>query len=222
MHIGLIGGIGPAATDLYYRALIRRCADGGVPLDLTMVHADSRVLLANFHAKDRAAQAAIYRDLTVRLAAAGAGCVAVTSIGGHFCIDAFREISPLPVINLLDAVPQRVAALGLTRVGLLGTDTVMQTGMYGALAGIEALAPPREMIAPVHAAYAAMAVAGAVTEAQRALFLGQGREMIDRGAEAVLLAGTDLFLAFDGQDPGYRVVDAALLHVEALVEAAAQ
>ena len=44
-----------------------------------------------------------------------------------------------------------------------------------------------------------------------------GRALIDRGAEAVLLGGTDLCLAFDGIDPGYEVIDAADLHVAALV-----
>ena len=32
MHIGLIAGIGPAATDFYYRGLIERHAASGIPL----------------------------------------------------------------------------------------------------------------------------------------------------------------------------------------------
>ena len=36
MHIGLIGGIGPAATDFYYRGLIDRHVAAGVPLDVTI------------------------------------------------------------------------------------------------------------------------------------------------------------------------------------------
>jgi hypothetical protein len=37
-----------------------------------------------------------------------------------------------------------------------------------------------------------------------------------QGAEAVLLGGTDLFLAFAGQDCGFPVIDCAEIHVEAL------
>lgn len=44
--------------------------------------------------------------------------------------------------------------------------------------------------------------------------------MIDRGAEAIVLAGTDLCLAFDNQEPGYLVLDSALIHVDAIYEAA--
>jgi aspartate racemase len=39
MHIGLIVGIGPAATDFYYRYLIAAFARAGRDLDLTMAHA---------------------------------------------------------------------------------------------------------------------------------------------------------------------------------------
>jgi aspartate racemase len=42
----------------------------------------------------------------------------------------------------------------------------------------------------------------------------------DHGAEAVVLAGTDLNLAFDGQDPGYRVIDALDVHVALLADLA--
>jgi aspartate racemase len=40
MHIGLVGGIGPAATDYYYRRLIALFAESGADLQLTIVHAE--------------------------------------------------------------------------------------------------------------------------------------------------------------------------------------
>ena len=38
----------------------------------------------------------------------------------------------------------------------------------------------------------------------------------EQGAEAVLLAGTDLFLAFSGATPGFEVIDSAEVHIQAL------
>ena len=72
MHIGLIVGIGPAATHFYYRTLIAAMEARGVDLELTMAHADAPTLLRNQAADDRDAQVAIYRGLTDRLQAAGA------------------------------------------------------------------------------------------------------------------------------------------------------
>ena len=212
MHIGLIGGIGPAATDYYYRGLIKAVPDG--TLQLTIAHADSPTLLGNLAAGDEAAQAAIFAGLAARLQAAGAEAVAVTAISGHFCIDRFRELSPLPVIDLLASVVRHVADAGYETVGILGTKGVMQSKLYGQLAPVNVVAPRGEMLDRVHDNYVAMAGAAAVNAAQRQVFFECGREMCARdGAAAVLLGGTDLFLAFDGQDCGFAVVDCAQLHM---------
>jgi aspartate racemase len=91
MHIGVIGGIGPAATDFYYRRLIAAFASKKTPLELTIAHADAPTLLNNLASNDKAGQAAIFTRLTKRLAAAGANCVAITSIAGHFCMTPLRQ-----------------------------------------------------------------------------------------------------------------------------------
>jgi hypothetical protein len=80
MHIGLIGGIGPAATDYYYRGLIEGHAAAGRRLDLTIAHADVRQLVANLAQDRRDAQAAAFLPLVKRLQAAGARAAAVTSM----------------------------------------------------------------------------------------------------------------------------------------------
>ena len=37
-----------------------------------------------------------------------------------------------------------------------------------------------------------------------------------RGAEAVLLGGTDLFLAFEGRNCGFLMIDCAAIHMDAI------
>ena len=69
--------------------------------------------------------------------------------------------------------------------------------------------------------YLDMAVAGRCTSQQRDLFLDAGRRMVsDLGADAVVLAGTDLNLAFGTNDVGYRVIDALDVHVNLLAQLA--
>jgi aspartate racemase len=219
MHIGLIGGIGPAATDYYYRALIAEFARAGAPLDLTIVHADAPTLLANLATNALDAQVAIYARLTERLAAAGADCVAVTSIAGHFCIDGFAAISPLPVIDMVTAIGAAITARGLRRIGVLGTRTVMETRLYGSISNAEIVPPAGKMLDDVHQAYAAMATAGAVTAAQRAVFDTAARQLLNNDkVEAIMLGGTDLALAFDAATAGFPLVDCAGIHVQAIAD----
>ena len=221
MHIGLIGGIGPAATDFYYQRLIGNFARRGRPLELTMVHADSQTLLANLANNDKAAQVAIYKRLAERLAAAGADCVVVTSIGGHFCIGEFEDISPLPVINMLSEVAKEIAARGLKRIGILGTRTVMETEFYGGLGHTEVIAPEGSQLDLVHEAYITMATAGFVTDQQRQIFDNACSQFLEREqVEAILLGGTDLALVYDADTSEFPLVDGAAIHVDAITEKA--
>ncbi|MFC6638568.1 aspartate/glutamate racemase family protein [Sulfitobacter sediminilitoris] len=112
-------------------------------------------------------------------------------------------------------------AQGFSTVGLLGTRVVMRTGLYGQLKQTKAVALEDE-IDTLGQAYLDMAVSGVCTEAQRVMFPDAGQRLIrDRGADAVVLAGTDLNLAFDGQDTDYPVVDALDVHVDVLARLAA-
>jgi len=221
MHIGLIVGIGPAATDYYYRYLIAALARAGHDLELTMAHADTPTLLRNQSGGNIDAQVDIYRHLTDRLQRSGARQVAVTSIAGHFCIDVFKAVSPVPVIDLLEVVKREVKRRGLERVGLLGTRLVMETGLYGVLDGVEVVAPDADLLA-VHEAYVSMASAGMATAPQREVFLQAGRTLTQQhGCEAIMLAGTDLALVFKpGDHPGFDTFDCAQAHAAAIAVAA--
>jgi len=223
MHVGLIGGIGPAATELYYRGLVaaqQGWTDPTKRMDLTIVQAEARDLVANFTAGRFQEQAEVFAGLIGRLKGAGAEQAAITSLGGHFCMDELRPISPLPLIDALPVINDGLKARGIRKVGLLGTFRVMESGLYGGLTDVDWCAPPGEELQRVHDTYVAMAIPGTVTEPQRDHLFAAGRQMIDeQGAEVVLLSGTDLFLAFDGRDCGYPVIDSADMHIAAIGEA---
>ena len=70
MHIGLIGGIGPAATEFYYRGLIARYTRAQARLELTIATADVRELSQNLATRDSKRQAEIFARLIEQLAAA--------------------------------------------------------------------------------------------------------------------------------------------------------
>jgi aspartate racemase len=217
MHIGLIGGIGPAATDFYYRGLVDRHAAAGIPLECTIVHADVREMSRNLSEGKPELQAQVFARLIARLKAAGAEAAAVTSMGGHFCINQLLPISPLPLVHGIHAVDATISKSGLKKIGVLGTRLVMQTQLYGGVSSAELIAPQGDMFDQVGNAYMAMAQIGRVTDQQREVFLTAGRQLIrDRGVEAIMLGGTDLFLAFAGRDPPFPLVDCADIHVDAI------
>ena len=220
MHIGLIGGIGPAATEVYYRALVRTHAAAGRRLSLTIVHADLREMAGNLEAGRAAEQAAIFAGHIDQLRAGGCEAAAVTSMGGHFCIAELAAISTLPLINAISALDSYLAALGVARVGVLGTRLVMESKLYG-LGSVEVVAPPPDELATLHAAYVALAMAGVATPDQCAIFHEAAIKLHQRqGAQVVVLGGTDLSVAFVDADLGFPIVDSALVHAAAIARAA--
>jgi aspartate racemase len=222
VQIGLIGGIGPAATDFYHRRLIGLYAKLKAPLELTIVHADLPTLASNLARNGAPAQAQIFARLTHRLAVAGAGFVAVTSVAGHFCRNEFKALSALPIVDMITEVDRAVTARGIKRVGILGTRTVMESRFYGSLTQAAVILPPEKDLGDVHQAYITMAASGAAAQAQRAVLYEAARHMIEEeGAEAIMLGGTDLALVFDEHTSPFPLVDCAGIHADAIVEYAA-
>jgi aspartate racemase len=137
-------------------------------------------------------------------------------MGGHFCIRELAAISPLPLVNALPAIGTDIRRRGLRTVGIIGTRMVMDTRLYGSLEPLTVLVPQGEEFDEVQAAYGAMATIGRVTEPQRRTFFDAGRRLVDRGAETVMLGGTDLFLAFHDRAADFPVIDLADVHIEAI------
>jgi aspartate racemase len=216
MHIGLIGGIGPAAAAFYYHHLSIAHLKARRPLELTMVNADAGEMIGNLRAGAKDAQAAIFAGHTRRLQTAGADVVVVPSIAGHFCISEFEAVSPLPVLSIIPAVRAKLDRLGLSRVGLIGTEVAMASRLYGGLAGFDVRVPSGADFEATDREYLGMATTGVATAENREFFFTACRDLQRAGAEAVLLAGTDLCLVFDGYDCGVPTVDCALAHVEAI------
>lgn len=218
MQIGLIGGIGPAATDYYYRRLIAEFAARKMALELTIVHADTPTLLHNLECNEIDDQVDIYNRLTDRLVAAGAKCVVVTSIAGHFCIGTFKKNSPLHVIDMIKEVNEAIKARELTRVGIIGTRTVMETRFYSGITTAEVIAPTGSMLDDVHAAYVSMASNGYVTSAQRGVFDSACEWFVQAAkVDAIMLGGTDLALVYKEDQTQFPLVDCAAIHVDAIV-----
>ena len=223
MHIGLIGGIGPAATVHYYQGLVDAHAADGRVMELTIVHAAAADLVRNLSEGAAQRQAEVFQPLVARLAAAGAEAAAVTSMGGHFCIRELEAMSPLPLINLIPEIAEDFARRNLSRVGLMGTRNVMESHIYGAIPDLEVVLPRGDALEATHAAYIAMATAGRVTDEQRRFFFSVGNDLFqNQGAETIVLAGTDLFLAFKGHDADFPVIDSAEVHIGAIYRASTE
>ncbi|QJR37686.1 aspartate/glutamate racemase family protein [Gemmatimonas groenlandica] len=109
---------------------------------------------------------------------------------------------------------------GLTRIGILGTRTVMASRLYGRVSGAEVIPPAGAELDAVHDANVEMAASGFATDGQRAVFDGAVRGLLQEAhVEAILLGGTDLALVYREDTASFPLVNAAAVHVDAIVAA---
>ncbi|RFP89800.1 aspartate/glutamate racemase family protein [Rhodobacteraceae bacterium 63075] len=221
MHIGLIGGIGPAATVAYYQRLVHVFGQADVPLQLTIQHADMKTLTENAGRLDSDAQTEVFAAHIRSLKGAGCDIVGITALTGHFCMPMLQAVSQLPILSATDAINTYCAQHGIARLGLLGSPSVLKSRLFGLLHEVETVVPGEDPEG-IGRTYMEIATKGACTTDQADLLITAGSEMMQaQQADAILLAGTDLGLVFETGDPGYPTIDAVRLHVDAFLEVAA-
>ncbi|HEX5230090.1 MAG TPA: aspartate/glutamate racemase family protein, partial [Bryobacteraceae bacterium] len=170
---------------------------------------------------DKTGLASYLAALVARLKAAGADFAVVPAIAPHMAIDELTKLSLLPLIDVLAEVRREVDARGLRRVALFGTRYAIESRLFGRLDHLEVVTPRPDEIDYIHTTYFAMVDAGAASSAQHDGLTRLAHELIRRdGVEAILLAGTDLALAFNESNTDFPHIDAARVHLESILRAA--
>ena len=222
MHVGLIGGIGPAVTFLYYQRLFEIALAKNFPLELTVVNCDMPQFLNNFSQDKKENQASIFAELTNRLQKAGADFVVLPSIGGSFCLNEFMKKSPLPVQDVMTPLSVYMDKYKGKTIGLIGTNKAMNTKIYNFKNEIDWLIPDGEQFNNVHNSYVTLATEGKADKKNTEILISASRTLIDQGAEAIVLGGTDLFLVFENQELPFDVIDCADIHIRHIANLAAK
>lgn len=211
---GLIGGLGVGASVHYYKELAKAHDARAVPMDLVMVHADMPRMVRWAEAGDAKSMAEYVAGLITRLKAAGATFAALPAVTPHLCISELLPISPLPLVNMLEVVGDAVRSSGFRRVALFGTRFTVQSAMFGALAGVEVVAPRPDELDYIHRTYFQLASTGAGGDTERDGLTKLAETLMRRDAvDAIILAGTDLALIFDESNTPFPHVDCADVHL---------
>lgn len=220
MHIGLIGGIGPAATTIYYERLVEAFRRAQMPLSLTISHADIEVLAKHAVADDQESQARVFAKHLGTLKDAGCDLALITALTGHFCFSQTSALSPVRLLNGVGVIDRFCLDQGIKKLGLLGSPPVMSTHLFGMLLEVQTVVP-RDGLELLGQAYMSVARSGICNQEQRNLFFDAAHEMVGKQhADAILLAGTDLGLVFCDHALPFKVIDAVDLHVQALLHEA--
>jgi aspartate racemase len=161
-------------------------------------------------------------DAVLRLEKAGADFAVLAANTPHIVFDALRARTAQPMISIVEAACEEALALGLKRVGLLGTRFTMEGRFYPEVfwrRGIAVVTPEPEDQSFVHEKYLGELVRGVFLPETREGFLAVARSLRERKqADGIVLAGTELpLLLRDAPDQGIPFLDTTAIHVRRIV-----
>lgn len=148
--LGVIGGMGPQATIMFYQRVV----------DLTAAHSDQEhietLILSDAKMPDRTAallsgelgpvEEKLLEDART-LEAWGAAAIAIPCNTSHAFVPWLQAHTQIPILNMIEETADALKALGAKKVGILGTDGTIRMGLYHAACrarGIEAVSLPPE------------------------------------------------------------------------------
>lgn len=165
--------------------------------------------------------AAILSDSARRLEAAGAGALIIAANSMHKVYDEVAAAVGVPILHIADCVGHRMKEQGAKEAALLGTRFVMTESFYRKRLvkhGVDLLPPDMDVVDTVDEIIYKELMLGKVTRsAERALRTIITRKEQD-GAEAVVLACTELDLIVDVVANVLPIFDSTQIHCEAAVE----
>lgn len=219
--IGIIGGLSPESTVSYYlhitRSYVERFGDYGYPE--IVIYSVNLEAYHRWRASGR--WDLVTESLTAaanRLQNAGADFGLIATNTMHKVFDAVATGTDLPLINIIDQTAAKAKALGLRRLGLLGTRYTMSDGFYQeriAASGLETIVPPTGDREAVHRIIVEELVRGRLAESSRAEYVRVIDSLAARGAEGVILGCTEIPLLVKPGDCAMPLLDTAVIHADA-------
>lgn len=223
--VGLIGGMSWESSAEYYRILNQEVRDKVGPT------ASAPCLLWSFnfadiealqHKGDWDGLRAQMVKAAQTLETAGAEMLVICTNTMHQMAPSVEASVKIPLLHIADPTAQRIKAVGLKKVGLLGTAFTMEQGFYKARLieqhGLDVIIPNDEDRMVVHRVIYDELVAGKIVPASREAYRAIIARLVAQGAEAIILGCTEIMLLVQPEDSAVPVFDTTQLHAEAAAE----
>lgn len=223
--IGLVGGISWTSTLDYYRYINEgvNARLGGLNFAECIIYSVNFNDFQRFNAAyDWDATYELLSNAARHLKSAGAEAIVLCANTAHIVADRVEQEVGLPLIAITTATAKVIRHRGLKKVGLLGTSYTMELDFYKDKLreqGIEPLIPEgQEMRDYIEDKLRNELGRGLILPETKQGYLSIIQQLIDRGAEGIILGCTEIPLLIKQEDVAVPVFDTTKIHSEAAVE----
>ena len=219
---GILGGLAPQSTGLFYDSITRYCLRQGLP-DFPKLLINSLNPWPVVDILARKDMKALYRYLEreLLLIQDRVDFMVMVCNSVHAVLEALREMAQVPIRGIQEEVCREVAFQSIRKVGVLGTRTTIESGLYQrelADFGIEYRVLSPERVQRFDDCIFQEMLHGRQLGTMRRLILEGIRDLSDEGCQAVVLACTELPLFVQQNDTEVPLFPSTQILAEVVVK----
>ena len=226
--IGVIGGLTWVSSLDYYRLLNEMVNEklGGAEAAKVILYS------VNFGEIKKLTEAGDWKKIenilsaaAIKLELAGADCILIGANTMHKMADEVKSAVSIPLIHIAEETAKTISNKQLKTVALLGTKYTMQLDFYKdklSEHGITAIIPCEEDINYINNAIYTEMHKSLFLPGTKARFISIINDLIQQGAEGIILGCTEIPLLIKQEDCPVPVFDTTNIHAGAAVEFALQ
>ena len=224
--IGLIGGITPESTIMYYQVLNKLASKTFGPSHSCKVIINSLDFgdISRLQVEGRwDVLDSIMQVAAKSLENAGASMIVICANTMHLCVAAIEKKVKIPVVHIAEATAKKVKDKKFSKVALLGTKYTMEKPFFKNILeahGIETMIPNSDDRDVIHEVIYGELSKGILLENSKQKYLTIIKTLIDNGAEGIILGCTEIPLLIGQEDVSVPVFDTTTIHATEAFELA--
>ncbi len=216
--IGLIGGMSWESTSLYYRLI-----NEYIKNKLGNLYSAKCILYSvNFEEISQLQKSGMWEkcgeilgEIAKKLEAAGADFIVICTNTMHKVEPEIKKYINIPIIHIAQAAYNKIAALGISSIGLLGTKYTMQQDFYKSILinnGLNVIIPDEDDIEFINNVIFSELCCGEIRAESKQKFLEIVKKLKNKGAEGVILGCTEIVMLISQKDIDIPVFDTTEIH----------
>lgn len=216
--IGLIGGMSWESSSEYYRLINEEIKNklGGLHSAKCILYSVDFDEIERYQANgDWESAGHTLRDVAISLEKAGADFIVICTNTMHKVINYMEEKINIPILHIADATANEIKKTNVNSVGLLGTKYTMVQDFYKSRIeanGIKVLIPDNEDIELINKVIYKELCLGKINQTSKEYFKKAIKNLVDKGAEGIILGCTEIGLLIKQEDSEVPIFDTTVIH----------
>ena len=219
--VGLVGGISWVSTIDYYKFINEGINEklGGLNFSECLIYS---INFGDIQSQGWENANALLLNACQRLKRSGVDAIALCANTAHLFADELQDQIDLPIIHIVTETARAVKQQGLVTVGLLGTKFTMEMEFYSKKLkenGLNVLITEKQDTRNyVQHTLKEELGRGIINPETKGNYISIVEDLVDRGAEGIILGCTEIPMLIGQTDFSIPVFDTTKIHSQAIVE----